>query len=430
MNSFGLSGTNAHVVLEGYGEPADGADHAGDGRWPMGPEQTVAVGMPDVDAAEVTEGERPERPVRVLPLSARSPATLTEMAGKYLAWLDELEASAESAGDVARVLADAAWTAGTGRSHFEHRAGLVFSDAAELRAALDRLAGSDAVADEEGLKTPARTAFVYTSDDMPSGSTMKALYETEPVVRAVLDTCDRVVREECGASLLDTVLAEGAGNEATAVPELERAGRFAAQAALTALWRSVGVRPAAVLGLGLSELAAAYGAGVLGLADGVRLAMALGSPDAELPRTANGQPSATMVSSVLGRAVQPSDDLGDAHWRKLASESASLPACVAALADTGVDLAVVMGAAGDPLEALWPREKQAPRLVTFVEAAGQSAFAEAVAKPTGPAHRSPSRGSLRASRGAGSRCPATRSSAGASGSSALIPSLGAGLHAV
>ena len=110
----------------------------------------------------------------------------------------------------------------------------------------------------------------------------------------------------------------------------------------------------------------------MGLADGIRLCVALSGPDAELPRPTANRPSATMVSSVLGRAVQPSDDLGDAHWRKLAGETVALPACVKALSETGVDLVVIIGSATDTLEGLWPQGTHAARPATFVEATGLS----------------------------------------------------------
>ena len=376
VNSFGLSGTNAHVVLEGYAGHPDGTGVQGNDAWPSGPEGTVtAATLPDVDGVDAAESERTERPARVLPLSARSNAALPAMAGRYLAWLDALEASAAADGGIDHALADAAWTAGTGRSHFEHRAGLAFRDAAELRAALERLAASNASPDGAAPRPPARTAFVYTGGDQGWRITARTLYRTEPVVRAVLDTCDRVAREEHGASLLDALFAE----EAIGDPALERAACFAMQAALTALWQSVGVQPAAVLGSGAGELAAAYGAGALTIADGVRLAMALDDPDAKLPLITAGRPSAAMISGVLGRAVQPSDELDAAHWRKSADGTAALPACVQALADTGADLVIVIGAAADPVEALWPH---AARPATFVEAAPGDGrgFAAAVAR--------------------------------------------------
>ena len=374
VNSFGLSGTNAHVVLEGYGQPANGEESQAGGNWPMGPEQSVTATVPEVDHADGTEAQQAERPARVLPLSARSNAALPDVAGRYVAWLDALEASAADGG-IDQALADAAWTAGTGRSHLEHRAGLAFTGTADLRAALERLAAAAPSPDGAAPRPPARTAFVYASGDREWASVAADLYRTEPVVRAVLDTCDRLVREERGASLLDALLAdEGIGD-----PALERAAHFSMQAALTALWQSVGVRPAAVLGTGVGELAAAYGAGVLTVADGLRLAVALGDPDADPPRPALARPSATMISGALGRAVQPSDDLDAAHWRRLAAETAALPACVQALAETGADLVVVIGAAAGPVEALWPH---AARPATFIDAApgDGSGFAAAVAQ--------------------------------------------------
>ena len=131
---------------------------------------------------------------------------------------------------------------------------------------------------------------MYTSGDWQWESMAKTLYRTEPVVRAVLDTCDRLVREERGASLLDALFGEGGKGEGIDDSAMARAAHFSMQAALTALWQSVGVRPSAVLGEGISELAAAYGAGVLGLADGLKLCMALSGPRCRAA-SPHGQPA-------------------------------------------------------------------------------------------------------------------------------------------
>ena len=79
------------------------------------------------------DGYRPRR-VRLLPLSGKSSDALKELADLYLGWLDE-HAEDLLSGDNAgtSLLADMAWTAATGRSHLEHRAGVVFEDALTLR---------------------------------------------------------------------------------------------------------------------------------------------------------------------------------------------------------------------------------------------------------------------------------------------------------
>ncbi len=197
--------------------------------------------------------------MRVLPLSARSPEALTALAGEYAAWLDQLEASTSSAREVDRILADAAWTAGTGRSHFKYRAGLTFRNVAELREGLDRLTASGVSPGQEGLRHTARTAFVYMGHGQHWTDTAEVLYWTEPVVRAALDRCDGLVREECGKSLLNAIFAKDGAGDGIEDPPMARAAHFSMQAALTTLWQSVGVLPSAVLGKGIGELAAAYG---------------------------------------------------------------------------------------------------------------------------------------------------------------------------
>ena len=133
VSSFGFSGTNSHVIVEGYAEP-DGAPARGAMRWPAGAASPVPVRLPephsDLPAAE--EGLRP-RETRILPLSGKSPGALGDLAGRYVEWLDEAAGAARSGDrDAEPPLADLAWTAGVGRSHFSHRAGVVFRDRRSL----------------------------------------------------------------------------------------------------------------------------------------------------------------------------------------------------------------------------------------------------------------------------------------------------------
>ena len=82
--------------------------------------------------------EPPER--RLLPLSAKTPEALRELAQRYLSWLDGHAEELSAAGAATDpLLSDLAWTASMGRSHFSHRAGLVFSDAESLRQQLSAL---------------------------------------------------------------------------------------------------------------------------------------------------------------------------------------------------------------------------------------------------------------------------------------------------
>ena len=110
VNSFGLSGTNAHMVLEGHGPNGNGAPASA--LQPSGEPQAVEVSLrapfADVPPPEDTAGGRE---ARVLPISGKTPQALRAMASRYVEWLDEH--ALELAGDGAsELLADMAWTAG------------------------------------------------------------------------------------------------------------------------------------------------------------------------------------------------------------------------------------------------------------------------------------------------------------------------------
>ena len=282
VNSFGISGTNAHIVVEEYRAP----DAAGDsGREVAGSPVAVAASFPEsmADAPVPSDELRPRR-ARLLPLSGKSESALRELAGRYLSWLDQQTGqtglAAESlGGDVDNEaglegsLSDMAWTSGVGRSHFDHRAGIAFHDIDSLRERLTELTEAGPI---EHAPKPEKVAFVYTGQGSQWVGMGQALYEQEPVARAILDRCEAVFQEVRGTSLLDVMFGRNDAVGPLNDTAWEQPALFALECALTALWSSVGVQPAVVMGHSVGELAAAHAAGVFGLEDGMRFAATRG----------------------------------------------------------------------------------------------------------------------------------------------------------
>ena len=281
VSGFGWSGTNAHVLLEGYGTPDRMADGPAGGRWPRGSARSVRISLPERITEPASQEQLTPRPTRLLPLSGLTPEALRDVAGRYLAWLDD-HSEVLGSGDPAagRTLADMAWTASVGRSHFSRRAGITFGDAASLRRKLGALATNE---EDIPARAAGRIAFAYTGQASQWVGMGEALYESEPVVRAVLDRCDDVLREYRDISLLDVMF--GRAGHGTLLDEAEwtQPAIYALECALTALWASVGIGPEVVVGHSLGEIAAAQAAGVYTLEDGLLFAAARGELMGALP---------------------------------------------------------------------------------------------------------------------------------------------------
>ena len=326
VSSFGYSGTNAHVVVEGY-PAARGAPVA------VGAAVGVSAGASDgSDRPEADDGGLRERRHRLLPLSAKSPRALGELAARHRVRLadDPPPADDPPVADDAR-LADMAWTAGFGRSHFAHRAGLVFRDRAELRDQLQALeAGADG--DVAARSSAARVAFLYTGQGSQWAGMGRELYETQPVAREVLDRCEAAFRAERGASLLDVMFGDAAegGTEALDRTEWAQPALYALESALTALWASVGVRPDAVFGHSAGEIAAAHAAGAFDLEAGLRFAARRGALMGSLP--GGGAMAAVFASSDRVRDALP-DGVSLAADNGAHQVVSGPDAAVAALAD-------------------------------------------------------------------------------------------------
>ncbi|AKT41311.1 type I polyketide synthase [Chondromyces crocatus] len=231
VSSFGLSGINAHVVLE------------------EAPAQAVPTD-------ETTVG-----PV-LLPLSARSEGALRELAQAYV---PVLSGEGPSPKDIAA-------TTALRRAHHEHRLALVGATLAELREQVEAfLAGEARVGMSSGV-VPAgvcrKVVFVYPGQGSQWVGMGRELLESEPVFREAMDRCEAAMKPWVSWSLSGVLRGDGAEFDRVDVvqPVL-----FALAAAMTALWRSWGVEPDAVVGHSQGEIAAAYAAGALTLEDASRI---------------------------------------------------------------------------------------------------------------------------------------------------------------
>ena len=165
VNSFGFSGSNAHLVVEGYGRGDDGSPWVDTAQWPAGsPRPVVTSGIDDGTGSPSSESPG-ARKTRLLPLSGKTDQALRELSARYVGWLDDQADRLASADGVESLLADMAWTASVGRSHMERRAAVVFSDTRSLRNRLMSLAGRGEKEQDSAAGTERSSDGISESDD-------------------------------------------------------------------------------------------------------------------------------------------------------------------------------------------------------------------------------------------------------------------------
>ncbi|WP_410671436.1 SDR family NAD(P)-dependent oxidoreductase [Amycolatopsis sp. cmx-4-68] len=228
VSSFGVSGTNAHAVLEQ---------------------------APEIETATpATAGLVP------VVLSARTPEALEAQAARL----------AEGLGDTE--LADFAFSLATTRSALPQRVAFVAEDRAEASAVLHALGRGDVVpgAVRGFARTGVKSVFVFPGQGSQWAGMAVGLLDESPVFATRMAECEAALKSHVDWSLED-VLRGVSGAPGFDRVDVVQPVLWAVMVSLAALWRSYGVEPSAVVGHSQGEIAAAVVAGALSLEDGARV---------------------------------------------------------------------------------------------------------------------------------------------------------------
>jgi polyketide synthase 7 len=242
VSSFGISGTNAHVILE----------------------QAPELSETEISETELSETELSETgQSAVLPwiISGRGEAALRAQASRL---------RERVSADPAASITDIGHSLITSRSALEHRAVIVAASREEFCRGLDTLSRGELAANVVPGVTgrPGKTVFVFPGQGSQYPGMGLRLMESSPVFRAEMEACAEALRPYTGWSLLDML--RGGLRPLNRV-DVVQPMLFAVLVSLAKLWRTFGVEPSAVVGHSQGEIAAAHVAGALSLADAARV---------------------------------------------------------------------------------------------------------------------------------------------------------------
>src|SRR6266702_4177294 len=218
VSSFGLSGTNAHVILEEVQEKPSPSSSQADGAGP----------------------------VEILPLSAKTEAALFSMAESWQRWLSQRDEDVPA-------LSDLCYTAAVRRTHHEYRLAMVGANREDMARQLDAFCKGESMTTLLSGRSIPDTAhkmvFVFSGYGSQWIGMGKQLLEQESLFRTTLEECEEAMRPYTDWSLIEELTAP----ESRSCRDCVQPMLFALQVALARLWISWGICPDAVVGLSLEQ---------------------------------------------------------------------------------------------------------------------------------------------------------------------------------
>lgn len=271
VNSFGITGTNAHVVLQ---EPP----------------------RPETVADETTAPTAAAK-AHLIPVTAHSAEALKAMAQSDAKFIrDEAEAPVS--------IQDFGYTKATRRTHHDHRLALLVHNQQELGDYLDAYAHDETrpeiISGQKTADSQSKIVFVFSGQGSHWLGMGRQLLEQEPIFRQTLEQCEEAMRPFVNWPLLEQLVADpDTPTYRLNETDVMQPTLVSIEIGLAALWQSWGVEPDAVIGHSLGEIAAAYIAGALSLSDTMRVICAR----SRLMRQASGKGAMAVVELTVEEAA-------------------------------------------------------------------------------------------------------------------------------
>lgn len=243
VSSYGVSGTNVHAILEQA--PVEQA-----------PEQDSEAAAPEQIPAERAAGS--EMAPLLFALSSTSADELRRTAGRLADWVQAHDEVA---------LPDLGYTLACRRAHRPVRTAVIAGSRSELTQALREVADGDTPYQAAVGQDDRGPVWVFSGQGSQWAQMGAQLLATEPVFAATVAQVEPLITRESGFSVTEAITSPQISTDIDRVQPM----LFTMQVALAATMKAHGVRPGAVIGHSMGEIAAAVVAGALSLEDGVRV---------------------------------------------------------------------------------------------------------------------------------------------------------------